>query len=302
MRGTDTSVSNRLPLPVAAMRGAVGGLRAALRMSEFAAHLLGGRLARIPTALLTDDYGFSLSDDGWHYFRALLADYEQRPDADPEQSVFYRFFRHPRVAAVRYLDDILFLHKSQRRRPTHRFYLGTYPWGDWTRRYAVVGGNPFGLHYDRVEHKNTRDLYGFRRNIWYQPGDNFALRAEWTQMTRLYDSMRSSYAPMQHGSLPAVIVLRRTDGAQRYVRYEGHHRLSGLCHMRRAWITVLIPRVSIGLVDERNAREWYYVKRGLCTLEDALEIFHAFFELNGRERIEFLGLPHTYANTEAATT
>jgi hypothetical protein len=48
------------------------------------------------------------------------------------------------------------------------------------------------------------------------------------------------------------------------------------------------------IVRETEVENWYYVKHGFCTPEDALEIFHAFFELNGRERIAYLGLPTGY--------
>jgi hypothetical protein len=48
------------------------------------------------------------------------------------------------------------------------------------------------------------------------------------------------------------------------------------------------------VIREQEARDWLYVREGLCSVEQALEIFHAFFELNGRERIEALGLPAVY--------
>ena len=57
---------------------------------------------------------------------------------------------------------------------------------------------------------------------------------------------------------------------------------------------VLLSRSTIGVVREQDVNSWYYVKRGLCSADDALDIFQAFFELNGRERIQFLKLPGTY--------
>jgi hypothetical protein len=36
------------------------------------------------------------------------------------------------------------------------------------------------------------------------------------------------------------------------------------------------------------------VKRGLCSSEQALEIFDAFFQFDGSERMAALGLPRTY--------
>jgi len=48
------------------------------------------------------------------------------------------------------------------------------------------------------------------------------------------------------------------------------------------------------IVRETDVERWHYVKQGLCTPDEALDIFHAFFELNGRERITSLGLPSVY--------
>ena len=48
------------------------------------------------------------------------------------------------------------------------------------------------------------------------------------------------------------------------------------------------------VVRDTDVEQWHYVKRGLCTADQALEIFHAFFELNGRERIRYLEIPNVY--------
>ena len=48
------------------------------------------------------------------------------------------------------------------------------------------------------------------------------------------------------------------------------------------------------VVREEEVDKWYYVKRGLCSPEQALEIFDTFFELDGSERLAALDLPRTY--------
>ncbi len=58
-------------------------------------------------------------------------------------------------------------------------------------------------------------------------------------------------------------------------------------------IVALQPE-SVKVVHEAELDQWYYVKHGRCTPEHALEIFYAFFELGGRERIRYLGLPPGY--------
>jgi hypothetical protein len=208
------------------------------------------------------------------------------------------------------LNDLLFLHEPKRRDSGFQFALGTYPWGDH------VGGGPWGHHFDHATGHSTRDLYGRRANIWYQPGDPPPLRLEWEQTIRALEKLRDGYRPLRMGQLPEVTLLVRRNGEYRAVRYNGQHRLAVLSHFGRKRLTVLVPSArSINaelalwpsasslpkivsdaeiVVRETEANDWHYVKLGLCSREQALEIFYAFFELNGRERIAYLDLPPQY--------
>ena len=252
-------------------------------------------LVRIPMRLIADEYGFSLATSGWHYLRSLLAEYDHNPQVDPTETTFFRFFRHKELSSVRFLDDILFLHQPEERDDgDYRFYFGAYPWGDWTESDARIGGKPFGHHYDAVEGRRTRDLYGYRRNPWYRAGDDYPLRLEWRRTLEVYRSLRSGYRPSRYHSFPSVILLVRSDGALRAVRYKGHHRLSVLAHLGYESVTVALRPESVKVVHEAEVEQWYYVRRGLCSAEKALKIFHAYFELDGSERLEHLGLSRAY--------
>jgi hypothetical protein len=270
-----------------------------------------GTLKRIPIESVTNEFAFAFSADGWNYFRAIVAEYQKDPHVDLERSAFLRFFQHEQVRSVRYLNDILFLHDAEKRNRGFKFYLGTYPWSDH------VGGGPWGHHYDSVAGNSTRDLYGHRANIWYKPGDRHPIEREWKTTITLYESLkRRGYQPVRYRDLPEVTLLLRRDGEIRAVRYNGQHRLSILSQLGHKKITALIPSVrSINeslktwesfsdlpkvvydneiVVRETDVEKWYYVRQGLCTTEQALEIFHAFFELNGRERIGYLEIPSVY--------
>jgi hypothetical protein len=164
--------------------------------------------------------------------------------------------------------------------------------------------------------KATRDLYGYRRNLWYRPGDSHPLEMEWTKTIQLYQSIKSGYHPFLSGALPEVTLLVRRDGEMRAMRYNGQHRLAILSLLGYKKITALVPSAAAisaelaswptmsllpkiiypreVIVREEEVEDWHYVKHGHCTPEQALEIFHAFFELNGRERITYLGLPAVY--------
>ena len=279
----------------AALTGALVRRRVTPRTIDRARRNGGAALLRLPSHLISDEYGFSLAPDGWHYLRCLLAEYEQNPDVDPTETTYFRFFCHERLHAVRFLEDVLFLHRD-RRMPDdgNRFYFGTYPWGDWTASDARMGGKPFGHHFDAVEGAQTRDLYGFRRNPWYRPGDDYPLRIEWRRTVELYRSLRSGYRPSVYGSLPSVVLLVRRDGDLRAVRYDGHHRLAALAHLGHDAVTVVLDPKSVKVVHESEVEQWYYVRHGFCSPERALEIFDAFFELDGGERAGYLGLPKSY--------
>ncbi len=296
-RSTIAPVGSRSTEQRADLRGVVRQARTiAFGLSTSLSLALRGKLRRLPTSVLTDEYAFSYGSDGWHYFRALIAEYERHPDVDPRKTTFYQFFEHDRVRSARYLEDILFLHTPSRRwrDDEHRFFFGTYPWGDWGRTESTVGGKPWGHYYDRLHRTSTRDLYGYRRNPWYEPGDPFPLDVEWKQTIRLYHALRRGYHPLLYGSLPSVVLLVREDGQIRAVRRNGNHRLSILAHLGRQRVTVWIAPDSVEEVRESDVDDWYYVKRGICSRRHALAIFNAYFELNGRERIESLGIPPVY--------
>ncbi len=230
---------------------------------------------------------------GWHYLRALLGEYEQDPEQDPEASTYFRFFTHERLQGARYLEDVLFLGREPA--VATGFYLGTYPWGDWTASDARVGGAPFGHHYDAIEGASTRDLYGYRRNPWYRPGDTYPLAIEHRRTIELYRSLRDGYRP----SLYLVAADRRPARPPRRrgpcaVRHRGHHRLATLAHLGRDDVTVALHAESVKVVHEADVEQWHYVAGGACSPEHALKIFDAFFELDGSERAGALDLPKPY--------
>jgi hypothetical protein len=283
-----------------------------MRITRATPALAAAPLKRLPVDLITNEFAFAFGAHGWHYLRALVAEYEGNPEIRLEETTFWRFFQHERVRSVRYLNDVLYLHEPQRREreSDFRFYLGTYPWGDH------VSGGPWGIHFDRVEGAETSDAYGESRNPWYEPGARRPLEIELRETIRTYQSIRKGYRPWLHRSLPQVTLLVRRNGDFRAVRYNGQHRLASLAQLGRRRVSVVVasarrinaelaswPTASTApkvvterevVVREEDVEDWYYVERGLCPPEQALEIFNAFFELDGNERRAALGLPRTY--------
>jgi hypothetical protein len=257
-----------------------------------------GRLIKIPVRLISDEYGFSLAPEGWHYFRSLIAEFEKNPEIILDDTIFFKFFQHEKIRSLRYVNDLLFLHKpgKQLQAQDFNFYFPMCPWGDWSKDCSFTGMfQPWGHYHDFIEGKMTRDLFGYRQNIWYQPGDRYPLELEFNHFKYIYNSINSrGYSPVWFGSFPEIILLVRCNGDWRAVKHDGHHRLTVLSHLGYNKVTVSISQEAIGVVHEAEVEQWYYVKHGLCTIEQALEVFNAYFELNGRERLEYLGLPSIY--------
>lgn len=250
---------------------------------------LAGKLLTLPMRAITDEFAFSLSPEGWNYYRALLAEYDQlHDDTPPQQTAFYRFFQHERINDLRYLDDILHLHEPTNRfsKKSFRFYLGTYPWGGLTEVDSRVGGTPFGWYYDQKEGKMTRDLWGYRKTLWYRPAERYTLDLEWNSTIHTLSVLKEGYRPLRYGSIPSVTLLVRRDGRRRAVIGDGHHRLSALAHLGFDRVAVEVTQV----VNEAQVDTWYYVRGGQCPKDLALNIFHAFFSINGRERFDYLNV------------
>ncbi|NJM75680.1 MAG: hypothetical protein HC852_07735 [Acaryochloridaceae cyanobacterium RU_4_10] len=259
--------------------------------------ILRQNLIRIPTNIITDEFAFSLAPEGWNFYRDLVFECSKKSEITLENTTFFQFFQSKQLNSVCYLNDLLFIHDLERKnRLSHNgfnFYLGTYPWGGWTKEEASTGGKPFGHHYDRIEGKMTRDLWGYGRNPFYKPKDRHTLECELKVMQELYPSLKKGYYPLRYG-FPSVTLLVRQNGEMRAVMGGGHHRLSILSHLGYERLTVLLPESYMGKVFESEVAQWYYVSRGLCTPEQALEIFNAYFDLNGRERLAYLGLTSIY--------
>lgn len=230
---------------------------------------------------ISDEFGFSFGRHGWHPFVALLdqtIDDEGSPVTD-----FERFFGDPTVNAVRNLNELLDLSSDPLGLTSrHPFWLGTYPWGGLAALDHHRLGPAFGWAYDEATGASTADLWGSNRTVWYRP-DRLRTLANERQLTLdLRRSIRRGYRPVRARGFPRLVVLRRTNGDARSLVIDGHHRLAVLAHLNVESVTAEID----GVIDERDVADWYRVRTGDCSVEDALAIFDAFFVLDGTERFQ----------------
>ena len=247
---------------------------------------LQGKLTNVPLSIMSDEFGFALDSSGWNFYNDLLSERFHNPDIPLKNTRFFHFFNHPKINSIQYFDELLFLHDPyyQESAGSRRFYLGTYPWGGLTKADSAVGGIPFGWFYDENEDKDTKSLWGYGRNLWYQPCDQFTLEEEDKVTQKVYESLTQGYYPYLYCSFPSVAMLIRNDSEKRALILDGHHRLSALSFLGYQNIKVEITEE----IKESEVDRWFYVQQGDCTKKRALEIFYAFFEINGRERVEAL--------------
>jgi len=140
-----------------------------------------------------------------------------------------------------------------------------------------------------IQHRNERTL-GYLR----VSSDEHPLAIEWNQTLQVYHSLKRGYRPIWHGTYPEVLLLLRSDGQMRAMVDQGQHRVSSLSHLGYKKLSLLLRRHSMRFIREDEVERWYYVCNGLCTKEQALRMFNAYFELNGRERARYLNLHVAY--------
>ena len=268
------------------MKGLAGSAaRAARLMARTGGLAARRRLIRMPIEEITDEFGFSLSAGGWHPLVEALQNYDRQPLQPVETTRFGRFFLDEKTNAVRNLNDLFDL----TRRPAGfgslpPFWLGTYPWGGLDADAIGGPGPAFGWAHDEALGVDTADLWGHGRTLWYRPANRHTISNERHLTVELYRSIRRRYSPVKARGFPRVTLLVGEDGRRRAVIVDGHHRLAVLAHLGARAVTVEIEgAIEVGRVDQ-----WYYVRNGHCTPDEAMRFFDAFFVLDGSERFDFV--------------
>ncbi len=228
------------------------------------------QLSRIDLDRCTNSLGFSYAVTGWHPVTALLRENPSGILTVPlQQSVFARFFPRYCPTSMRDLPDQL--DEDVSFAPP----VGVLPWGGFTRQEAVTGGTPL---------RETSWLFG--------PLDDQSIRLNMTRTFDVYASLkRSGYAPWRpFNSFIEGCFLERSNGDRMFVVMHGKHRAAVLRFLGFESVVVRCTPDSVRVIRERDVHNWYYVKSGECSREDALAYFRAYFELSGRERAVKLGL------------
>jgi len=260
---------------------------------SYGKHYLNNDVEKIKLDLIVNEYAFSFGNNGWNYFSSIIRDYENGKGENVKEYDFYKFFNHPKIKKIRYLNDILFLHDvSLNKSDDFKFYLGTYPWGGYDSSNFRKGGSPWGIQYDLDTGSDTSVKFENKKNIWYQPGGIDEIKHEWKKTIKLYNKIhKNGYLPFLYGDFPKVYFLIKDSGEKRAIKINGQHRLAILSATKdNPLVEVIVPNDSVQYVYEKEVNHWYYVKNNLCSKELALKIFNSYFHFNGKERLTHLKL------------
>jgi len=227
-------------------------------------------LVDIDLDICINSFGFSYSQNGWHPVTAFLNEIAAEQSlVFSKESVFYKFYEMYR--------PINMLHLVEDNYPTVKFAppVGINPWGGFSREEMRIGGKPL---------TETSWLCG--------PLDNNSIELNIKRTTDLLRSMsRYGYTPwFPTHSFVEGCFLEKENGDRRFVVIHGKHRVAVLSYLGFDNIFARYAPESEKVIKESQVHQWYYVQKNLCSVEDALAYFNAYFELNGKERVLSLGL------------
>jgi hypothetical protein len=212
--------------------------------------------------------GFPFGRRGWHYLVELLREHAARPGLRLEDSILFRF--HQRFQPAGMAEALLPAETTTRFRPP----LGILPWGSFQSAWSPAA--PLAKDW--------------RRSRFCGPSPLEVVRDEFERACAVYESLRASgYDPWRH-TFAGGVVLRRRDGALRYVVLQGNHRLAALAFLG---VPAVLSRGLAGyhtLIDEREVERWWFVRSGECSAPDARAYLDAYFTSDGRGQARRFGL------------
>ena len=231
------------------------------------------QIYEVPVEICTNMLAFSFGPKGWHYFVEVLKEYDKNPAINYRDTTLYRFYKayqHEDLFSLMYGPDET--GKNVKFRPP----LGIYPWGSFKAKSQYNGGI--------VKNYFTSHLCG--------PSENFIIEQNFNNLLELYNILKTEgYQPWgHHNSFIGGTFLIKKNGEKRFVVVDGSHRLAVLNHLGVKKVLVRLLPQAFKVIRESEVSDWYYVKNGKCSEQDALYYFDLFFKSDGNERVSALGL------------
>jgi len=219
------------------------------------------QLVRVPLEICTNVLGFSYSRNGWHYYTALLREFDEHQDHSVGSAFLYGFYE---------------LYRPE-----------TFP------QFIVPPG------YSLTRTPSLMDTPWFRLTIDHTcddvhqcgPRSSSAIDADVRRMWLLYEKFRAEgYRPFRSrdGFIRGFFLVRNS-GERRFIVTGGQRRCAVLSHLgyKSAWMK-LQPGYP-HYVRESEVDNWKMVSSGQWSKSDALAYFDLMFLLDGKERASAMG-------------
>ena len=231
------------------------------------------KLLEIHIEACTNLLAFSFAPTGWHYFIEVLKEYDKDKTIHFKDTTLYRFYQ---IYQYEGTFSLLCCRDNADNNVRFRPPFGIYPWGSFIAESRYNGGI--------AKNRFTSHLCG--------PSEDYVIEKNYNNLIGLYNELRTrGYRPWGYGNrFVGVTVLERRNGEKKFVVLQGNHRTAIMSHLGFKTILARYQPLAFNVIRERDVSEWYYVRNGECSEEDALYYFSLFFKSDGNERALKLGL------------
>jgi len=229
-----------------------------------------GQLCEVPIEICTNPMGFSFAPNGWNYLIEQLKQFDNNPDIAVKDSALYRF--HQRYQP----EDMSDLPVSAGAQVNFKPDLFIYPWGSFDIEKSNSGGKAKNSHLTR----------------FFGPSSLALVERDLVNLLSLYEYMKMhGYRPWHfRNAFIGGIFMERRDGQRKFVVLQGNHRTAIMAHLGFENMKARYLKGYYRCINEKDMANWFYVKSGACSEQDAKVYFDSFFILNGRERAKKMGL------------
>lgn len=209
----------------------------------------------ISVDLVSNIFGCAFDKKGWHPIVQTLREYDECPSINYKQTTLYEYHKKFAPSSTNgFINSEIIC----------QLPLFVYPWGTF----------------------NDGSLNSFKDpslSRFCGPSTDQFILDEFDRIVTLYKNLKETgYKPNRYpNSYLGGTILKRENGAIKFVVMQGNHRMAVLSHLGYQRIEVRLIPQALKYVKEEEVLKWAAVREGLCTKDDALNVFNFFFQENG---------------------
>jgi len=222
------------------------------------------QLCQVPIDICTNPMAFSFAPTGWNYLIEQLKEFDSEKRHNVQNSALWKFHEQYQPKDMSDLPiaaglDVAF-------KPG----LSIYPWGSFDVEKSKHGGT-------------AKNAY---RTRFHGPSSFELVERDFFNLLALYEYMKvHGYRPWYFANaFIGGVFLERENGQKKFVVLQGNHRTAILAHLGYKQIWTRYLKRCYKCISEKDVSDWFYVKSGECSVEDAKAYFDSFFVLTGKER------------------